>query len=203
MLLPTSDSRTGGSVTSARRCSSMVMRLRAPVRRAVVTTLKASTLSCRMTLLPTSDSRTGGSVTSARRCSSTVMRPKAPVRPAVVTMLKASTSSCRTQTANPADPISPNFCGGSRADRSASRPTCPPAEPSARDEPTREVEALLLSPHRAGAMTDARYETASGPQPTPLSFCAACPHSPAGALSARLRSAPARSPLSVSYRAVA
>ena len=33
-----------------------------------------------------------------------------------------------------------------------------PQEPAPRDEPARKVEGLLLSPHRAGAMTDALYE---------------------------------------------
>jgi phosphoglycerate dehydrogenase-like enzyme len=33
-----------------------------------------------------------------------------------------------------------------------------PEEPAPRDEPARKVEGLLLSPHRAGAMTDALYE---------------------------------------------
>jgi phosphoglycerate dehydrogenase-like enzyme len=33
-----------------------------------------------------------------------------------------------------------------------------PQEPAPRDEPARKVESLLLSPHRAGAMTDALYE---------------------------------------------
>jgi phosphoglycerate dehydrogenase-like enzyme len=33
-----------------------------------------------------------------------------------------------------------------------------PQEPAPPDDPTRKVEGLLLSPHRAGAMTDSLYE---------------------------------------------
>jgi hypothetical protein len=54
-LLPTLGSRTGGSATRARRCSSTAIRPRASVRPAVVTTLRALTSFCRIQTASHSD----------------------------------------------------------------------------------------------------------------------------------------------------